>query len=453
MDETTPPPLLETEQPKGLKEDSPIDSSVEEAGTPTMVFVNANALQLPETSAIHATDEQIAAVAGETSTRSVSATRTTAEPCAIWKPNEFDVLSGRGALVNAHPGNKKFRAVCFSRKSAFDRANHAAKKCIATEIWGTMVSTYGSRFLRKHHKNGPWVELDQKAAILKAAQVIRDYKRPDRVVQREVLNAKGKRRPNRATSTPMDDVPPPATAPIRDNPDGVQANDVLCGRGAVRGPAILSFSLTGFTNIRLWFLLMSAATFCFSIQYVNGHGGNQQLRKLAQDRKPQFDSGAYVVKRLLAMEIVSIISNLNPPGRFLKKNNDNIWEDIGQDEAIQKACQVMRDMNRQDRQHRVERRKARTQSKKAALSDQLSLLDSRHDNLDPEIKDAAVQVVSKSLEKLEREEERERSTVSTAATLPSMALRIATGTEIVQAAGLVHPTGERDGEVMQAESV
>jgi hypothetical protein len=35
---------------------------------------------------------------------------------ATWEPAESDVLSGRGASVNAHQGNKKFRALCFARK-------------------------------------------------------------------------------------------------------------------------------------------------------------------------------------------------------------------------------------------------------------------------------------------------------------------------------------------------
>lgn len=34
------------------------------------------------------------------------------EDGAVAEPEEFDVISGRGASVNAHSGNKKFRALC-----------------------------------------------------------------------------------------------------------------------------------------------------------------------------------------------------------------------------------------------------------------------------------------------------------------------------------------------------
>lgn len=34
----------------------------------------------------------------------------------IVDPLDEDILSGRGAKVNARPGNKKFRALCFAQK-------------------------------------------------------------------------------------------------------------------------------------------------------------------------------------------------------------------------------------------------------------------------------------------------------------------------------------------------
>jgi hypothetical protein len=34
----------------------------------------------------------------------------------VSEPASADVLCGRGAAVNAHTGNKRFRALCFSRK-------------------------------------------------------------------------------------------------------------------------------------------------------------------------------------------------------------------------------------------------------------------------------------------------------------------------------------------------
>jgi hypothetical protein len=144
----------------------------------------------------------------------------------LWEPAEYDVLSGRGAHVNAHPGNKKFRALCFARKAQFEAGNHAAKRRIATEIWNAMVQQHQSRYLKKRLDKGPWHEMSAHEAILKAQQVIRDYQRPDRI--------RDHKKQNRATATPMDDVPvpPPPIEPIIEHPEGVTDSDVLCGRGA-----------------------------------------------------------------------------------------------------------------------------------------------------------------------------------------------------------------------------
>jgi hypothetical protein len=286
------------------------------------------------------------------------------EEGSIWEPAENDVLSGRGASVNAHPGNKKFRALCFARKPEFDAGNHAAKRRIATEIVTTVVNLYTSRFLRRKQDKGPWYEMTREQAILKASQVIRDHRRPDRVAQRELMAASGKKR-NRSVSTPMDDVvvPPAPVEPIVENPHGVHNNDVLCGRGA----------------------------------FVNGHVGNQQLRTLAIERKTRFDAGNYSDKRALANEVVLLIRSLDPPGRFLRRldskkatsssiysaamvdeddksiavqpsGDDPGWQELNEEKSIHKACQVMRDIDRLDRRERDERRRLKKLRKDGHLT-------------------------------------------------------------------------------------
>ena len=89
----------------------------------------------------------------------------------------------------------------------------------------------------------------------------------------------------------------------------------------------------------------------------------------------QFDAGSYTEKRALATEIVQIIRSLTPPGRFLKKvtkkedaDAANVieggeWEELSDDKAIHKACQVMRDIDRPDRKDRELRRAAKKQKK------------------------------------------------------------------------------------------
>lgn len=266
------------------------------------------------------------------------------EPGAIWEPADPDVLSGRGASVNAHQGNKKFRALCFSRKHLFEGGNHAAKRRVAKDIVSYTMTEFGTRFLKRKQDKGPWYEMNAEQALLKACQVMRDYKRPDRLAQRELLAANGKKH-NRATSTPMEEVAsiPVPDAPLEENPYGVHDHDILSGRGA----------------------------------FVNGHVGNGRLRELALARKTPFDSGTYTEKRTLATEVVTIIRSLDPPGRFLKKLNpamvkppDSLdesgralfaegWEELSDEKAIHKACQVMRDIDRADRKDRIERGKIR----------------------------------------------------------------------------------------------
>lgn len=111
----------------------------------------------------------------------------------ILEPNVHDVLNGRGASVNAHTGNMKFRALCFARKPEFEAGNHAAKRRIATEIVG-VTKSLGGRFLKRRAEKGPWYELSNEKSILKACQVMRDYQRPDRIALREVAAANGARK-------------------------------------------------------------------------------------------------------------------------------------------------------------------------------------------------------------------------------------------------------------------
>jgi len=263
------------------------------------------------------------------------ATAAVEEEGAIAEPTEHDVLNGRGASVNAHSGNKKFRALCFSRKPEFEAGNHAAKRRIATEIV-SVAKTWPARFLKKKSDKGYWYELSTEKAILKACQVMRDFQRPDRVALREMAAANGNRKRQRTgePSTPGVEAPPAIPLdPIVENPYGVHSHDVLSGRGA----------------------------------FVNGHVGNQRFRTLSLDRKHKFDAGNYSEKRALATEVVQIIRNLDPPGRFLKrvtnkqaKTEDSnwivpprglegFWEELSDEKAIHKACQVMRDIDRPDR--------------------------------------------------------------------------------------------------------
>ena len=144
--------------------------------------------------------------AAEASAAAVEAAAPEDDAHAIWEPAPPDVLSGRGASVNAHPGNKKFRALCFARKPEFEAGNHAAKRRVATEIVTSTFDGGKARFLKKKGEKGPWYEMTKEQAILKACQVMRDYKRPDRMAMREMMQQNGharKRSRSAEPSTPL----------------------------------------------------------------------------------------------------------------------------------------------------------------------------------------------------------------------------------------------------------
>jgi hypothetical protein len=194
--------------------------------------------------------------------------------------------------------------------------------------------------LKKKKDKGPWFIMSYEQALHKASQVMRDHRRIDRL-------SRGAGKRTRATATPiLEDqevaiqLPP---APIGENPFGAHNHDVLCGRGA----------------------------------YINGHVGNNRLRTLALERKAQFDAGTFTEKRAYAQEVVTLIRGLNPPGRFLSiksakersaTGGGQEWEELSDDRAIHKACQVMRDIDRPDRKDREERSRARKQKREAKLA-------------------------------------------------------------------------------------
>mmetsp|Transcript_22055 Transcript_22055/g.50359 ORF Transcript_22055/g.50359 Transcript_22055/m.50359 type:complete len:348 (+) Transcript_22055:298-1341(+) len=107
------------------------------------------------------------------------------------------------------------------------------------------------------------------------------------------------------------------TATLNRNPDWPlvdietpHANDVLCGRG-------------GGTN---------------------AHPGNEQYRKLVHRNKVRYLSSSKRGKPKIARELVKIFYGMDPPTRFLEKNEvTDIYDDIGEERAIQKVSQALRE--------------------------------------------------------------------------------------------------------------
>jgi hypothetical protein len=95
--------------------------------------------------------------------------------------------------------------LCFARKPQFEAGNHAAKRRIATEIAAVVTTNSSGKFLKKKIDKGPWYEMMNEEAILKACQVMQDYKRPDRLAIREMMaqNGSARKRSRQQESTPM----------------------------------------------------------------------------------------------------------------------------------------------------------------------------------------------------------------------------------------------------------
>ena len=78
---------------------------------------------------------------------------------------------------------------------------------------------------------------------------------------------------------------------------------------------------------------------------INAHKGNVQFRELVAQRKK--DYLAKTTKKLekahIAADIVHYIRGLNPSGRFLKEDSDGSWWDIGDQKAIKKVGQALRE--------------------------------------------------------------------------------------------------------------
>ena len=90
-------------------------------------------------------------------------------------PTKADVLMGRGAFINDHPGNKYWRALAKERKVRFDAADQSDKREIALEIVKMVTDQVpaAGRFLRKTDPPAPVTTAgdDKKKAEVKASRL------------------------------------------------------------------------------------------------------------------------------------------------------------------------------------------------------------------------------------------------------------------------------------------
>ena len=75
------------------------------------------------------------------------------------------------------------------------------------------------------------------------------------------------------------------------------------------------------------------------------HPGNLKFRSIIKSLKPLFDSAPKILRGVLyGNQIVNLIHNLSPPGRFLKKDKvSGSWLELDTKEAVQRAIQALHD--------------------------------------------------------------------------------------------------------------
>ena len=116
-----------------------------------------------------------------------------------------------------------------------------------------------------------------------------------------------KKKQSTAQPRPKIAVPPGGIGPIRDP----NVNDVLSGRGG----------------------------------RINAHVGNVQFREIVAEQKKIYlaKDTKKLEKAHIAADIVYYIRRMDPPGRFLKEDASGAWWDIGDQKAIKKVGQALRE--------------------------------------------------------------------------------------------------------------
>lgn len=79
---------------------------------------------------------------------------------------------------------------------------------------------------------------------------------------------------------------------------------------------------------------------------IHSHAGNRRYRMWVQDRREAYSlSDKKEKKNIIAREVVDLVKNLNPPGKFLRKNNKDSsqWAEIAEEKALHKTSQALRE--------------------------------------------------------------------------------------------------------------
>lgn len=92
----------------------------------------------------------------------------------ITDPHPHDVLAGRGNNVNNHPGNQYFRTLVRYLKNEYVIASKSDKPVFAKLMFQQIRSLKPPGRFLKNSEDGLWEEIDEKKAMDKTRQALRE---------------------------------------------------------------------------------------------------------------------------------------------------------------------------------------------------------------------------------------------------------------------------------------
>lgn len=107
----------------------------------------------------------------------------------------------------------------------------------------------------------------------------------------------------------------------------------------------------------------------------NHHSGNKRYRKMVEDRKIDYVNSKRLDKPLVALDIIRIWRNQDPPGRFLKLDEKTKkWNDVGDKKAREKTSQALREKAPLIRQHLEDERRSMDRAERGESVSRLHLI-------------------------------------------------------------------------------
>jgi hypothetical protein len=256
----------------------------------------------------------------------------------VLEPGPHDVLYGRGAGTNNHPGNITFRNLINEHKFSYLGVPKLEKPKVAKEIvkaWRSLDPP--GRFLARmdESQKGPgegtvWQDVGDKKARVKVSQCLRErtpyfipYVGLSKTAERERrMTISDEEYPEENPDS--DDCVEPVISYTPEDWKYILEpgpHDVLYGRGAG----------------------------------TNNHPGNIKFRNLIYEHKLRYLGVPKLEKPKVAKEIVKAWRSLDPPGRFLARKDESqkgpasdkgggtVWQDVGDKKAREKASQCLRE--------------------------------------------------------------------------------------------------------------